>query len=143
MAAKLTELGRRVLGSLPAWAEDEPAMIAANADPENAVRSHTLAELTPDLAANPALNAYRAERGEGPITEAEVQAALEALQGEAFAEHIDDATIHGIHHEDAWRMTQEGFEALTGPVEAEPDAPKGAVTVALHPAIAEIRSGNV
>lgn len=106
----LSELGRRVLASLPAWAKDEPWVIAEEGGPELSVRSHTLDELAADIAVNSQTQTLGAD---GPPNRDEVQAVLDALQGAGYVEHVDEATIEGITHVDAWRMTEAGFEAIT------------------------------
>jgi hypothetical protein len=120
MPERLTELGRRVLGNLPAWAADEAAVIAEEGGPERSVRSHSLAELASQLAVNTAVQALGAN---GPLTPDEVQAALLGLAEKGLATEADGQ----------WRMTQAGFEAITASV-PDDGAPAGAVTVETHPA---------
>lgn len=129
MAAQLTELGRRVLGSLPAWAEDEKAVVEAEGGPEFTVRSHTLEELTAELALNPF-----AQFGEnGTMTADEVQVALDDLQRVGFVEFIDGAhTIAGVQHENAWRMTKLGFETITAAPDADTGPARAAVIETFH-----------
>jgi hypothetical protein len=131
MPDPLTPLGRRVLGNLPAWSSDEAWVIEQEGGPESSVRSHALGEIAQALASNPAAGTLGSN---GPLTEGETEGALIALQEAGLAEHIDGPTdIEGITHENAWRMTQAGLEALNA-VQGLQDAPPGAVTMPLHPA---------
>lgn len=110
----LTELGRRVLGHLPAWSADEAKLIEAEGGPEVSVRSYTPEELTARLAEDPSI--------EPPLIQAAVEGVLGVLQGLGYASQRGTA----------WRMNKAGLEALTAPVES--NEPPGAVVVETHPA---------
>lgn len=111
----LTELGRRVLGHLPVWVEDEAARIEAQGGPEHAVCSYTPSELTDRLAEDPSIVPALAED--------EVATALSGLASQGLASQSAED----------WRMTELGLEALTNPAERPHEKP-GAVTLELHPA---------
>lgn len=133
---RLTELGRRVLGHLPRWHEDEAWLVAEEGGPENSVRSYTLAQLVVRLAED---RSTHDEAGTPTLDPGKVQAALDALAAKGLCEHVVEPTeIAGVTHVDAWRMSQLGFEALNFVHEQEQaDVEPGAVTVPLHPAVHE------
>lgn len=118
MPAQLTELGRRVLGHLPVWAEDEDAHVKMEGGPEVSIRSYPLEDLTGRLAEDPCIDP--------PLSQDDVASALAGLSGEKLAKSTADG----------WRMTKQGFEAITGPQEKPGQVP-GAVVVETHPAVVE------
>jgi hypothetical protein len=118
MPEQLTDLGRRTLSKLPVYAKDEAAHVEAEGGPDVSVRSYTLAEFTVRCAEDPAI--------QPPLSEAQVHVTLEALAAKGLA----------VERKDGWKMTKAGFDALHAPVEDEEQTP-GAVTVGLHPAVAE------
>jgi hypothetical protein len=126
MPPKLTLLGRRVLGHLPVWAENEKAHIKAEGGPEVSIRSYSLADFTVRLAEDPSTFILDDHGVTRSLTEAECGVSLEALAHQGLAEEIDGQ----------WRMTQLGFEALTAHEEPESNAPSE-VVVPLNPAIAQ------
>jgi len=128
----LTDLGRRVLGSLPPWFPDDHMrkLIAAEQDAAGeAVQSHTLDELAADLASNPAAQHLGAE---GPLTREEVHGALVALEEAGYVEFIESGTRLGVEHKQAWKMTKAGREAINAPLPGRPVEPQGAVTIPMH-----------
>lgn len=119
MAEKLTDLGRRTLGKLPVWAKDEDAHVEAEGGPEVSIRSYTLPEFTVRCAEDPAI--------QPALSEAQVQVTLEALAAKGLA----------VERKDGWKMTKAGFDALHAPLDEDEEQTPGAVTVGLHPAVAE------
>lgn len=119
--ATLTELGRRVLGHLPAWAEDEAALIEAEGGPDLSIRSYTLDELVERLAEDSSI--------EPPLSDAAVQAVLGVLKSLGYASSKGGR----------WRMNKAGLRALVAPVES--NEPPGAVVVEMHPAHAVVDTG--
>lgn len=113
---KLTDLGRRVLGHLPAWASDEPALIEAEGGVHVSIRSYDLATFTARIAEDQSIDP--------PLSEDAVLATLEALKQNGLA---SDSL-------GKWKMLKLGFAALTDEAENETQAP-GAVVVELNPAV--------
>lgn len=98
----LSDTARRVLGHLPVWTRDEEAFQQAELDAGApvSIRAYGLADFTARLATDACTPV---------MDEAEVQAVLEGLAG------------HGlVVFEDGWRMTEAGFEALTGEPAVQP-----------------------
>lgn len=116
--ATLTELGRRVLGHLPAWAEDEAALIEAEGGPDISIRSYTLDELVERLAEDPSIDP--------PLSAAAVQAVLDVLKSLGYASGRGGD----------WRMNKVGLKAIEAPVEN--NEPPGAVVIEMHPAHAVV-----
>lgn len=111
---ELSYVGRRVLAHLPAWVEDEKAHVEAEGGPDVSVRSYTVAELTERLLE---------DHGTPDMTEAEVERVLEELSESGLC-----VERKGGH----WRMTKQGFEALTDPTPPENQTP-GPAVLELHP----------
>lgn len=128
MSDQLTGIGRRVLGHLPVWAEDEAAHIEAEGGPrrvnpetgreEGSIRSYSLEEMVVRMAEDQSSPAMSAEW---------LQGALEDLEKSGFAFRTDDGR---------WRMSRSGFDALHAPAPEAGQVP-GPVTVPLNPAVAE------
>lgn len=111
---RLTELGRRVLGHLPVWAEDEAKLVEAEGGAGHSVRSYTVEEMVQRLIEDPSVEELNADA---------VQVLLEALHANGWASQKNGE----------WRMLKAGLAALTA---ATDDAePEGAVSVELHPAV--------
>ncbi len=117
MSQQLTELGRRVLGHLPAWAADEKAHVAMEGGPEISIRSYNLADFTVRLAEDRTVSPS--------LSEIECEQSLNALV---------DAGLAARNKAGEWRMTKAGFELLTG-AENKPDQQPGTVLVETHPAV--------
>ena len=115
----LTDLGRRTLGHLPVWAEDEDALVEAEGGPEASIRSYDLPSFTARLAEDP----FTPDLGE-----TEVATVLNTLC-EAGLATVDEESGH-------YRMTQAGFDALHAPREDYEGEP-GAVFMDLAPAVAK------
>jgi hypothetical protein len=120
----LSNIERRVLAHLPAWAADEAAHVAEEGGPEVSVRSYSLPAFTLRLAEDPGTKVDGRS-----LDEAECLRTLQVLASRGFAEDRE-----------GWRMTQAGFEALTGPSE-ESDQVPAPVDVALHPAQQDSSAG--
>jgi hypothetical protein len=129
MPPKLTLLGRRVLGHLPVWVENENAHVKAEGGPDVSVRSYSLADFTVRLAEDPNTFVKDDDGLTRPLAEAECGMSLQGLANSGLAEETDDQ----------WRMTQLGFEAITAPDEPEDQVP-GAVVVDLSPAVADSKA---
>lgn len=123
----LSELDRRVLGHLPAWAADEAAHVAMEGGPEVSIRSYGLSEFTVRLAEDPNAVGLAADGTVRHATESEVEQLLEGLVGRGFASRDD---VDGVKR---WRMTAAGFDAITGP-QVLPDQIPGPVEIPLDPA---------
>jgi hypothetical protein len=121
---QLTNIERRVLAHLPVWHADEAWLVENEGGPDVSIRSYSL----PDFTARLAQDASTKVQGRS-LTEAECLQTLQVLASRGFAEERD-----------GWRMTQAGFETLTGPSEAEDQVP-GPVQVDLNPAVAESSMG--
>jgi hypothetical protein len=141
----MTDLGRRALGNLPAWAEDEDAVIEEEGGPQLSVRSHSLAEMVGQLVPNVEAMITDTEGVKRPMTEAEVEVTMDALVAEGWAEKVTRTQLTYEDGEDGepvetpvdvehYKMTQAGFDALHAPVEEKPDQKPGAVALNLHPA---------
>lgn len=131
----LTDLQRRLLAALPSWTDDEDAYIAEEGGPEVSERSHTAEEVHANLheAGHPFLAIA------GPMSVADLTERLRDLQRLGYAEYVEDRPIAGIRHVNAWRMTQEGLEALTyvSPASLQPSSePATPADVELQPATA-------
>lgn len=113
----LTDLGRRVLGHLPVYAEDEEAHIEAEGGPELSIRSYTLEKFTARLAEDES----SPDMDEGHV--------LDALTG------LADSGLCGEDESGGWRMTKGGLDALLAP--SEIDQVPGAVLVDVNPAQAK------
>jgi hypothetical protein len=132
----LTDIERRVLGHVPVWAEDEAWHVENEGGPRRfdeetqrwvgSIRFYSLPDFTARLAEDRATQ--HPERG-GPLTEAECLQVLEHLAGRGFVEPV--AELPG-----AFRMTQAGFDEITGPEKAPEQLP-GPVQVEVHPAVAQ------
>src|SRR5207248_7289900 len=83
MAEKLTNIERRVLGHLPAWAEDEAWHVENEGGPEVSIRFYTAPDFTARLAED--LATEHPQRG-GPLTEAECVQVLNHLASRGLAE---------------------------------------------------------
>ena len=130
MHENLTELDRRVLGHLPAWAADEKAHIKMEGGPQFSIRTYNLTDFTERLGEDPNAVGVDANGDVRHASEPEVAALLGQLVERGLAER-DDAG-----DEQRWRMTEAGFEAITGP-EKKPDQIPGPIEVPLNPAVAE------
>jgi hypothetical protein len=115
-APKLTDLGRRVLGHLPAWASDEPTLIEAEGGVHVSIRGYDLATFTTRLAEDQSIDP--------PLNEDGVLSTLEALKQNGLASDSSGK----------WKMLKLGFAALTDEAENEAQSP-GAVVVELNPAV--------
>lgn len=119
----LTNIERRVLGHVPVWAEDEAWHVENEGGPDVSIRFYSLPDFTVRLAED--ASTEHPERG-GPLTEQECYQVLEHLASRGFLEPVVDCP-------GAYRMTQAGFEELTGPEKAPEQLP-GPVEVPLNPA---------
>src|ERR1039458_7153757 len=90
---ELSHIGRRVLGHLPVWAEDEAAFIELEGGPEKSIRAYGTEEFTARL-------------GEDSGTPAMTVNEVETCLGELAKQGLCTET------EDGWRMTEAGFDAL-------------------------------
>lgn len=135
----LTELERRVLGHLPAWAEDEEAHVEMEGGPRReedgamagSIRAYAIDEFTVRLAEDPCAVGVDATGAVRHLRAPEVAGQLEALVERGLAER-DDLEVDEGQLLARWRMTQAGFEAITGP-EKKPDQIPGPVEVETHP----------
>jgi hypothetical protein len=119
----LTDIERRVLGHVPVWAEDEAWHVENEGGPDVSIRFYSLSDFTARLAED--ASTQHPERG-GPLTEDECLQVLAHLAQRGFVEPVADAPH-------AFRMTQAGFEELTGPEKAPEQLP-GPVQVDVNPA---------
>jgi hypothetical protein len=129
MPPKLTLLGRRVLGHLPVWVNNEKQHVEAEGGKDISVRSYTLSEFTLRLAEDPATFVKDEDGVTRSLTERECEISLQGLLQIGLAE---------VKAGD-WRMTKLGYEAIVAPDEPEDQVP-GAVTVGLHPAVGESKA---
>ena len=144
MPQPLTELERRVLGHLPAWAEDEGAFIEMEGGPRRldeetgewvgSIRTYNLPEFTVRLSEDPCAVGLGSDGQGGMVvrhlTAPEVEHQLGLLVERGLAARDDDGD------EARWRMTEAGHASLTGP-QKMPDQIPGPVEVEPHPAKAK------
>lgn len=138
----LTELERRVLGHLPAWAANEKAHIRMEGGKATSIRTYNLADFTERLTEDPNAVGVDANGDVRHATEPEAASLLGALVDRGLAER-DDREVPAVkadgeivaeaYTEARWRMTEAGFHAITGP-EKKPDQLPGPVAVPLNPA---------
>lgn len=122
---ELTKHGRRVLGHLPVWAEDEDAHVAAETEANGgSERAYNLSAFAERLAEDPEIAVTSTKRS---MTEAETQVSLDGLVADGLAELTPEG----------YRMTQLGYESIVAPVEDLEQVP-GAVTVKMHPVVAKL-----
>jgi hypothetical protein len=119
---------RRVLATLPAWYSDEDeARLDAEAAEQGhvRVRRHSFEEMVAEMRGNP--HAYVPD-GEAtrPMDDGEVQRCLDWLAAQGWVETVDEA----------YRMTQAGFEELHRPEAAAENVVPGPVELDLQPAVA-------
>lgn len=116
----LSQLQRRLLGSLPAWTSDEQAVVDEEGGPAASERSHSLAEVHANL--HEPHHPYLAIAGAQSVAAVEEQ--LHELERLGYAEHVEHAEVAGITHHDVGRMTELGLQALTwvNPRSLEPAA---------------------
>lgn len=145
MLDPLTELERRLLGSLPNYHEDEAWCIreegASAEDPTgvafarlNNTRSHTIEKWLTQLQ-GPNCKGLGADGGF--LTGAELVAAADQLLQYGLVEHVLDAVIADVHHLESWRITKAGDQMLEAP-STPPEHPPGAVRMDLSPAIERV-----
>src|SRR5438445_13082076 len=112
----LTHIEKRVLTHIPDWAADEAWHVENEGGPDVSVRFHTLEEMTRRLAADLGARIDNEDGSVRPITEPEVLQTLQVLEAQGLAEERDGG----------WRMTEAGFNVLTGPAK-EPNTVPGPV----------------
>lgn len=134
VAPVLSELDRRVLGHLPAWAADEAAHIESEGGPELSIRTYGLIEFTARLAEDPNAVGMDLTGASRHLTAPEVAAVLADLVERGLAARDDIGTEGQDGFQARWRMTAEGFNELTGP-ERKPGQIPGPVEVPLNPAV--------
>ena len=111
-----SDIERRVLAHLPAWAENEDEFMKAELEggARESIRSYDVPGLTVRLGKDPCIP----ERTEG-----QTQVFLESLREKGYASEGDGQ----------WRMTKEGLDALVNfPGLAEHEQTAGPVTIGLR-----------
>jgi hypothetical protein len=121
----LSDLGRRMLGQLPAWAKDEKAVIKAEtAENGGSVRAYSTAQLTEFFAESPYVPS---------MSEDDVLERMDELAEAGYCEQDE---------KEEWHMTQEGFQEIHAPREDPAEMEPGAAVVELAPAQGEMKEGK-
>ena len=108
---QVTDLGRRILGHLPVWVADEQATVEAQGGAQIAEVAFTTKELTERLAEDP-FTRYKNGTETRPMTEAEVQHAVESLQKQGLCELAAGVAPPAT---EGWKMTETGYNFMQEP----------------------------